>query len=151
MKLRVAVYNMEWMVNLFTRDGEPKTTGEDGERSGRLADVVKAVDPDILGIVEGPDTTVSGNKLASAQLEAWAAHHGLHVLNKSLNVTAKSSSPSVYRYVNVVINGWKIIRICTSLSWAISMMDSGWIIMNSVSVAVRLRHCSATSGSRTKF
>ncbi len=78
MKLRVAVYNMEWMVNLFTRDGEPKTSGEDGERSGRLAEVVKALEPDILGIVEGPDTTVSGSKLASAQLEAWAAHHGLH-------------------------------------------------------------------------
>jgi endonuclease/exonuclease/phosphatase family metal-dependent hydrolase len=77
MKLRVAVYNMEWMVNLFTREGEPKTTGEEGERSGRLAEVVRAVDPDILGIVEGPDTTVSGSKLASAQLEAWAALHGL--------------------------------------------------------------------------
>ena len=78
MKLKVAVYNMEWMVNLFTRDGTPKTSGEDGERSGQLAEVVKAVDPDILGIVEGPDTTVSGSKLASAQLEAWAALHGLH-------------------------------------------------------------------------
>jgi hypothetical protein len=52
MELKVAVYNMEWMVNLFTRDGEPKTTGEEGERSGQLAEVVKAVDPDILGIVE---------------------------------------------------------------------------------------------------
>ncbi len=78
MKLKVAIYNMEWMVNLFTRDGTPKTSGEDGERSGQLAEVTKAVDPDILGIVEGPDTTVSGSKLASAQLEAWAALHGLH-------------------------------------------------------------------------
>jgi hypothetical protein len=68
---------MEWMVNLFTREGEPKTTGEEGKRSGWLAEVVRTVDPDILGIVEGPDTTVSGSKLASAQLEAWAALHGL--------------------------------------------------------------------------
>lgn len=35
------------------------------------------MDPDFIGIVEGPDTTVSGSKLASAQLEAWAALHGL--------------------------------------------------------------------------
>jgi len=77
MKLRVAVYNMEWMANLFTKEGEPETTGKDGERSAQLADVVKAIDPDILGVVEGPDTTVSGSKSASAQLEAWAAHHGL--------------------------------------------------------------------------
>ena len=77
MKLKVAVYNMEWMVNLFTKDGEPETTGKDGERSTRLAEVVRTIDPDILGVVEGPDTTVGGSKLASAQLEAWANHHGL--------------------------------------------------------------------------
>jgi endonuclease/exonuclease/phosphatase family metal-dependent hydrolase len=85
MKLKVAVYNMEWMVNLFTKDGEPKTTGDEGERSGQLAEVVKAVDPDILGVVEGPDTTVSGSKLASAQLEAWAALHGLHGLYRGVH------------------------------------------------------------------
>ena len=76
-ELKVAVYNMEWMVNLFTKDGQLKTTGEAGERSGLLAEVVKAIDPDILGIVEGPDTTVSGSKTASAQMKAWAVYHGL--------------------------------------------------------------------------
>lgn len=54
MKLTVAVYNVEWMKRLFATDGEPKTTGDDGERSTRLATVVKAIDPDILGVVEGP-------------------------------------------------------------------------------------------------
>lgn len=77
MELKVAVYNMEWMVNLFTKNGQLKTTGEDGERSGLLAEVVKAIDPDILGVVEGPDTTVSGSKTASAQMKAWAVHYGL--------------------------------------------------------------------------
>ena len=77
MKLKVAVYNMEWMGNLFTSEGEPETTGDDGDRSSELAQVVKAIDPDILGVVEGPDTTVSGSKTASAQLEAWAALHQL--------------------------------------------------------------------------
>jgi hypothetical protein len=76
---------MEWMVNLFTRDGQPKTTGDEGRRSAQLAAVVKAVDPDILGIVEGPDTTVSGSKLASAQLETWAALHGLHELYRGVH------------------------------------------------------------------
>lgn len=77
MKLKVAVYNMEWMTNLFATDGEPETAGKDGERSAQLAQVVRAIDPDILGVVEGPDTTVSGSKSASAQLEAWAALHDL--------------------------------------------------------------------------
>ncbi len=85
MKLKFAVYNMQWMVNLFTRDGVPKTSGDDGKRSGQLAEVVKAVDPDILGVVEGPDTTVSGSKLASKQLEAWAALHGLHGLYRGVH------------------------------------------------------------------
>jgi predicted extracellular nuclease len=76
-ELKVAVYNMEWMVNLFTKEGQLKTTGEAGERSVLLAEVVKAIDPDILGIVEGPDTTVRGNKTASAQMKAWAVYHGL--------------------------------------------------------------------------
>ena len=78
MKLKAAVYNMEWMVNLFTKEGNLKTTGKDGERSAQLAEIVKAINPDILGIVEGPDTTASGSKTASAQLKAWAVHHGLH-------------------------------------------------------------------------
>ena len=85
MKLKVAVYNVEWMLNLFTPQGTPKTTGDDGERSTQLADVVRAVDPDILGVVEGPDTTVSGSKSASAQLEAWAAHHGLDESYKAVH------------------------------------------------------------------
>lgn len=51
MKLKIAVYNVEWMLNLFTPQGTPKTTGDDGERSTQLADVVRAVDPDILGVV----------------------------------------------------------------------------------------------------
>jgi len=77
MELTIASYNMEWMVNLFSKEGIPKTDGKDGERSILLAEVVKTMNPDIIGIVEGPDTTVSGSKLASEQLEAWAALHGL--------------------------------------------------------------------------
>ena len=53
MELNIASYNMEWMVNLFSKEGEPKTNGEDGERSRLLAEVVRTMDPDIVGIVEG--------------------------------------------------------------------------------------------------
>ena len=77
MRLKITVYNMEWMCRLFTSDGQPKTNGEDGERSSKLADIVKTIDADILGIVEGPDTTVSGSKTAAKQLKAWTTTHGL--------------------------------------------------------------------------
>ncbi len=76
-KLRVAVYNMEWMVRLFDAGGNPKTTGDEGARSANLAQVVQAIDPDVLGIVEGPDTTTSGSRSTAQSLVQWARLHGL--------------------------------------------------------------------------
>jgi hypothetical protein len=72
MILRIAVYNMEWMRDLFEPDGTPTTTGAEGARSQLLADIVKALQVDFLGVVEGPDTLVSGLKTSSGQLLAWA-------------------------------------------------------------------------------
>jgi hypothetical protein len=82
MELRVAVYNVEWMKDLF-RDGQPKLPsqpgddGDDGRRSQALAEVVRAIDPDVLLVVEGPDTLADGSKTASGQLEAWRDAFGL--------------------------------------------------------------------------
>ncbi len=84
MELKLAVYNVEWMKDLFYSDGTPKRADaadrEDrtaGERSAKLATVVKAIDPDILCIVEGPDTLKDQSKTASQQLLAWRDLHGL--------------------------------------------------------------------------
>lgn len=84
MDLKIATYNMEWMKDLFQRDGTPKRADDPdpairkaGERSAALATVVKAIDPDVLCIVEGPDTLKDGSKTASSQLLAWCAVHGL--------------------------------------------------------------------------
>ena len=84
MKLKMAVYNVEWMKDLFFPDGTPKTANEpnaddrkDGRRSARLAEVVQAIDPDVLCIVEGPDTLANQTKTASGQLLAWRDLHGL--------------------------------------------------------------------------
>lgn len=68
---------MEWMKRVFTAKGKPVSSVKEAERSARLAEIVKAIDPDFLGIVEGPDTTASGNKTASKQMDAWTKHHGL--------------------------------------------------------------------------
>lgn len=78
MKLKIAVYNVEWMRKLFDKAGNPKTTGKDFERSQQLAEIIKAIDPDFLGIVEGPDTLKDGSKTASMQLERWVAEFGLN-------------------------------------------------------------------------
>jgi predicted extracellular nuclease len=84
MKIRFAVYNMEWMKNLFYRDGTPKRSDqgsnddkEDGVRSEQLATVVRTMKPDILCVVEGPDTLKNGSKTASGQLQSWCDLHAL--------------------------------------------------------------------------
>ena len=77
MKLKFAVYNVEWMSRLFDSNGKPKTTGAEAARASKLAKIVAKMSPDILGIVEGPDTTANGSKNASKQIEKWAATQGL--------------------------------------------------------------------------
>ena len=77
MNLKIAVYNVEWMMRLFDTQGNLKTDNESQQRAEQLATVVRTIDADIIGIVEGPDTTVSGTKSAAAQLELWASHYGL--------------------------------------------------------------------------
>ncbi|MHA7128379.1 endonuclease/exonuclease/phosphatase family protein [Algoriphagus namhaensis] len=71
MKLKIAVFNVKWMRDLFTSDGEPNQTGKDHERSLQLAKIFRAMQPDFIGIVEGPNTLVNLSKTASGQLEAW--------------------------------------------------------------------------------
>ncbi len=78
MKIKVAVYNAEWMRNLFNKDGSPVTVGEEFEKSKQLAEVINQINPDFLGIVEGPDTLVDGSKTASGQLEKWRDEFGLN-------------------------------------------------------------------------
>ena len=92
MKLTFAVYNVEWMKDLFLNDGSPKRADqgsakdrEYGARSVLLADVVKAIDPDVLCIVEGPNTLADGSKTASGQLEAWRDLHGLDANYKAVH------------------------------------------------------------------
>ena len=77
MQLNFAVYNVEWMKRLFDPDGNVKETGDEAERSAALARVFEVIDADVIGIVEGPDTTASGTRLSTTQLENWVAHHGL--------------------------------------------------------------------------
>lgn len=74
MNLRIGVYNMQWMRDLFQADGGPIITGKEGARSQQLAEIVVAMNLDFLGIVEGPDTLVNGSKTASVQLENWVNH-----------------------------------------------------------------------------
>lgn len=74
MEIKLAVYNMEWMSKLFDSDGTPKVGNE---RSQHLAKVVQQIDPDILCIVEGPNTLKNKTKTASCQLDKWRKMYNL--------------------------------------------------------------------------
>ena len=91
--LRFAVYNVEWMTNLFFPDGSPKTSenvkkGKDrkqARRSQRLASIVKKIDADILCIAEGPGSHKGRKTNAADQLRAWLELHGLAGEYSSMN------------------------------------------------------------------
>ncbi|TKJ44026.1 hypothetical protein CEE36_02595 [candidate division TA06 bacterium B3_TA06] len=57
-KLKLCSYNIKWMAHLFKKKGVEPLTGssEEAERSKAIAYVIKAVDPDILGICEAPNS-----------------------------------------------------------------------------------------------
>jgi hypothetical protein len=59
------------MRDLFDTIGLPKTSAEEHLISHQLAEVFHAMNPDFLGIVEGPTTLVDGSKTASLQMELW--------------------------------------------------------------------------------
>lgn len=94
MDIKFAVYNVEWMKDLFKQDGTPKPVGvgstddkADAARGALLANVIKVIDPDVLCIVEGPDTLADLSKTASQQLEAWRDMHGLDPNYKGVHGT----------------------------------------------------------------
>lgn len=55
MKLRIAVYNVEWMVNLFTRDGQPKATGDEEKAMADFKKAAKLDDEDAQAYLEAVD------------------------------------------------------------------------------------------------
>ena len=78
MKLKIAVYNVEWMRRLFHKDGTPITSGDEGIRSQQLATIISTINPDFIELVEGPDTLADGSKTASMQLNNWVTNFGLN-------------------------------------------------------------------------
>src|SRR5262245_31531485 len=79
-KLRVASINGEWMNSWFTADGDPtaflpkfKLPGESqfnstSKTAGRLAAVIRAIDPDILALQEAPSRKEELDLFISAHL-----------------------------------------------------------------------------------
>tara|TARA_R110002020_G_scaffold39991_3_gene118327 strand:- start:13387 stop:14385 length:999 start_codon:yes stop_codon:yes gene_type:complete len=77
MPLRLCSYNLEWFDDHFDHHNAMLTDAESVARLEAAAYVMKTIDADMTGIVEGPGTTASTGKSTVACLENFAAHFGL--------------------------------------------------------------------------
>jgi len=93
MSLRICSYNLEWFDDLFAPDSslrrgkiKPDAGGfcrpgvgafDADKRAGAIARVFQAVDADLFGLLEAPNTKADGSKSTIACLENFAAAQGL--------------------------------------------------------------------------
>lgn len=79
MALRICSYNIEWFDHLFEKDNSLKTGTEEKARLTAIGNVIKAIDPDLLGIVEAPNTSASGPESTVTKLEKFASSADLRI------------------------------------------------------------------------
>jgi len=83
--IRVCSYNIEWFDDLFESNNTMKTGAKEQDRFGKIRDVIKGVDPDVLGIIEAPNTIVTnGTKNTITCLENFAAWAGLRTAKAAI-------------------------------------------------------------------
>lgn len=75
--MRLMSYNVEWFDDHFEPDNSLKTEAASQKVFDALATVLGAIDPDMIGITEGPNTTTTtGNRSTVQALENYAAAKG---------------------------------------------------------------------------
>ena len=76
--MRLMSYNVEWFDDHFEPDNSLKAEPASQKVFDALAAVLGAIDPDMIGITEGPNTTTTtGNRSTVEALENYAAAKGL--------------------------------------------------------------------------
>jgi len=76
--MRFMSYNIEWFDDHFEPDNSLKTDADSQKKLNGVAEVISAIDPDVIGITEGPNTTTTtGERSTVAALEGFAAAKGL--------------------------------------------------------------------------
>lgn len=76
--MRLMSYNIEWFDDHFEPDSAMKTTPAAQEKFDGVAGVISAIDPDVIGITEGPNTTTTtGMRSTVEALENFAAAKNL--------------------------------------------------------------------------
>lgn len=75
---RLMSYNIEWFDKAFEPDNSLKTDAASLKQIDAVAKVISTIDPDLIGITEGPNTTTTtGRRNSVAALENFAVAKGL--------------------------------------------------------------------------
>jgi endonuclease/exonuclease/phosphatase family metal-dependent hydrolase len=77
MAVRLCSYNIEWFDKAFNADNTLKTDEDSLRQLDAVAAALKLMDPDLVGVVEGADTSKSSPKNTVACLEAFARAYDL--------------------------------------------------------------------------
>ncbi len=76
--LRLMTYNIKWFTKAFEADNTLITQGEAAEQLEAAAEVLRATQPDLIGVTEGPNTTTTtGQRNTVTALENFAAAKNL--------------------------------------------------------------------------
>lgn len=79
MALRICSYNIEWFNHLFNTDNSLKSGRSEQERLTAIKNVLIRIDPDLVGIVEAPNTTTNLQQSTVKKLENFAQSAGLRI------------------------------------------------------------------------
>lgn len=79
--IRIATWNIEHFNNYFNADNTLKTSADAIEKFKNISDILNThVKPDLLAVVEAPNTTIStGNQSAVIKLENFASDYNLSI------------------------------------------------------------------------
>lgn len=72
MSIRLCSYNIEWFNRLFNKNNSLKTGAEEKARLAAIAEVLKNIDADFIGIVEAPNSSADGSESTVEKLEKFA-------------------------------------------------------------------------------
>ncbi len=77
MKLRLCSYNIEWFNRLFNKDNSIKTGSKERKRIEAIKNVLKHLNPDLIGITEAPNASKDKSESTTKKLEAFAKESNL--------------------------------------------------------------------------
>ncbi len=98
MPVRLCTYNLEWFDDAFETNNLLKTDPASIKKATAIAAVLKAVDPDMVSVIEGPGTTASTGKSTIACLEGFAARFGLRLSKAAMGFASRGRQEIALMY-----------------------------------------------------